>query len=200
MKKILKFTVLVGLSIWLITSCESKPEAKPTSEPTQVEIDENQAEEESVADEKPAEKEPVVKEKPKLESEPRLTVSYTEYKIVSGDTLSQIAERFYGNKDRAYFFPIIIAYTLDSFANIDASFENVDEGNPKALNIRIDDPDVIKPGMILRIPNFEEFMESPTHTRLAKPLFERIAMQYQNKNRPGVAKTIRERAERLGEN
>ncbi|MEL3907764.1 MAG: LysM peptidoglycan-binding domain-containing protein [Treponemataceae bacterium] len=177
MKNILKFAMLAVLSLLLVTSCESKPDPEPTPPPEPVVVEEPTPQPEVV--EEPVEK-------------PVLSVNYTEYTVVKGDTLSQIAERFYGSKDKAYFFPIIIGYTLDSFSAVDVGSDSI--------KVQFADPDVIEPGMVIRVPNFDEFMASPVHVNLVKPLFEKIAQQYEGKGRSGVAKLLRERAERLGAN
>lgn len=173
MKNFLRFALLVAVSVLFVTACESKPEPKPEETPVPV-----------VVEEPTPEPEPM--------PEPVLTVNYREYTVKNGDTLSQIAETFYGSKDRAYFFPIIIAYTLDSFTKVNVGGQSV--------TVNFDDPDIIEPGTVLRIPNFEEFMNSKLHIEAVKPLFERVARRYENKGRPGVAKMLRERANRLGSN
>lgn len=171
MKNIFKIAVLIFISVLFVTSCESKPKPQPEPEP------EPTVQVEEVSDDTGTTVEAT-----------EITVKFTEYTVKKGDTLSQIAERFYGSKDKAYFFPIIIAYSADSTMSLD-----VDN-----LKINISDPDVIEPGTVIRVPDFDQFMASPTHVVAAKLLFERIAVQYENKGRTGVAKMLRERAQRLG--
>lgn len=179
MKNIFKLVILAVISLLAVASCESKPDPQPTPPPEPV-----------VVEEPTPEPEPEVPAP--VEEEPVLSVNYTEYTVAKGDTLSQIAERFYGSKDKAYFFPIIIGYTLDSFSAVEVGEESI--------KVQFADPDVIEPGMVIRIPNFDEFMASSVHVNLVKPLFEKIAKQYDGKGRSGVAKMLRERAERLGTN
>ena len=154
MKNILKMLLLASLCLFMVVSCGSEPETK-TEEPV-------------VVDE-PATVEPE-KDSP--------LVSFKEYTVVKGDTLSQIAEKFYGNKDKAYFFPIIMVYNVDNI--------------PSFLN-----PDVIEPGWVVRVPDFDEFMSSPEHVQLARLAFEKEALRYSNKGLSGVAKLLRERAQRM---
>lgn len=174
MKNLLKFAFIAVLGLFLFAACESKPEPKPEP-PAPVVVEEPTPE--------PA-------PEPIPEPAPIATVSYSEYTVKVGDTLSQIAEKFYGSKDRAYFFPIIVAYTLDSFSTV-----TVDD---QSVKLSFADPDVIEPGTVLRVPNFEQFMSSKLHTELARPLFEKFAKQYERKARSGVSRLLRERAERLG--
>lgn len=178
MKNIFRFAMLAIVSMLFITACESKPEPKPQPVPEPVVVEE-----------------PETIEEPKVAEEPEVvenvsTVSYTEYTVVKGDTLSQIAEKFYGSKDKAYFFPIIVAYTLDSMSTVTVGTDSA--------SLQISDPDVIEPGTVLRVPDFDAFMASSTHVTLVKPLFEKFAVRYENKGRSGVAKMLRERADRLG--
>lgn len=179
MKNLFKCALLALVGLLFITSCGTEPPAKPEQPAPVVETD---------VPEPTPEPTPVPEETPV--PEPVSTVNYTEYTVVKGDTLSQIAEKFYGSKDKAYFFPIIIAYTLDSYAKVNVGEEHV--------AVSLNDPDVIEPGTTLRVPNFDEFMASSLHTMAVKPLFEKIAVQYEKKGRSGVAKLLRERAERLG--
>ena len=179
MKNIVKFIVLAVVGVLFVASCQSKPETKPQPQPqpppTPVVVEEVT---------------PVKVEEVKQVVENTTAVDFTEYTVKKGDTLSQIAEKFYGSKDRAYFFPIIVAYTFDSMSKINVSSDSV--------SLQIADPDVIEPGTVLRIPDFDAFMASTVHVTLVKPLFEKFAVRYENKGRSGVAKMLRERANRLG--
>ena len=89
------------------------------------------------------------------------------YKVRSGDTLSKIANKFYG-KGNGYYFPLIML----------ASSETVL------------DPDTIVPGMVLTVPDLQKNLNDTSVHGNLKTFFTEIADVYKNK-RTEAAPTIR---------
>ncbi len=77
------------------------------------------------------------------------------YTVVAGDTLTQITKAFYGN-DKGYYFPMIMAASSDTVTN----------------------PDLILPGMVLTIPDFDENMNDPAVRKDMKAAFKKVAAIY----------------------
>lgn len=90
-----------------------------------------------------------------------------EYNVQSGDTLSKISKKFYG-QDRGYYFPLIML----------ASSETVL------------DPDTIVPGMVLIVPDLEKNLNDTSVLVNLKSFFTKIADVYKNK-KTAAAPTIR---------
>ena len=144
MKKIVLLLVSILL---LLVSCSSTPE--PTSPQEQEQV--NQAFEEVYH-----------------HFEQMLILDGAQtYKVRSGDTLSKIANKFYG-QGNGYYFPLIML----------ASSETVL------------DPDTIIPGMVLTVPDLvKNLNDTSVHGNLKK-FFTEIADVYKNK-RTEAAPTIR---------
>ncbi|MCR4631752.1 MAG: LysM peptidoglycan-binding domain-containing protein [Treponema sp.] len=91
------------------------------------------------------------------------------YTVVSGDTLTAISKKFYGNTN-GYYFPLIML----------------------ASNETVLDPDLIEPGMELTIPDFDKNIRNSTQAKNLKPYFKDIANVYKLKTTNGAA-DIRDR-------
>ncbi len=90
-----------------------------------------------------------------------------EYTVRSRDTLSKIANKFYG-QGNGYYFPLIMLASSDTVL----------------------DPDTIVPGMVLTIPDLQKNLnDASTHESLKK-FFTEIADVYKTKNTE-AAPTIR---------
>ena len=114
--------------------------------------------------EQPKLKEPVPEAKPK-------TVSVKKYTVVKSDILSRIALKHFGSLDRAYYFPIIMV---------------MNEGIIKH-------PDKIRPGVVLNIPNFQEFMAHPEYRQKAKSQFEQCIKIYKKEKKFTMMKRLQKR-------
>ena len=114
--------------------------------------------------EQPKLKEPVPEAKPK-------TVSVKKYTVVKGDILSRIALKHFGSVDMAYYFPIIMV---------------MNEGIIKH-------PDKIRPGVVLNIPNFQEFMAHPEYRQKAKSQFEQCIKIYKKEKKFTMMKRLQKR-------
>ena len=94
------------------------------------------------------------------------------YTVVSGDSLSQITRKFYGNltgvgdagANNGFHFPVIMLAS----------------GN------KIVDPDLIEPGMQLKIPDLQKNLANPVSRKAIKDCLNEVAYVY---NRKGVAAT-----------
>ena len=115
-------------------------------------------------------KPPVEKPAPEVVEEPQ-DVPVKEYTVVAGDTLSQIALKFYGTREKAYYFPIIMAI------------------NPG----KVKHPDKLTPKLKLLIPDFELFMQHSLSKEKAKPEFEKCIKIYEDEGRSGVVESLRRR-------
>ncbi len=169
MKRVMKLLAVLAFLSVMFMACGSTPPPKPV-------------EEEKPVVEEPVEEEPVVEEEepaPEPEPEPVVEestdVSTEEYIVVKGDTLSQIALKFYGTRKKAYYFPIIMAT------------------NPGLIK----HPDKLTPKMKLLIPNYEEFMANAESRESAKPEFEKCIEIYRSEGRPGVVGSLQKRLEEL---
>ena len=114
--------------------------------------------------EQPKLKEPVPEAKPK-------TVSVKKYTVVKGDILSRIALKHFGSVDMAYYFPIIMV---------------MNEGIIKH-------PDKIRPGVVLNIPDFQEFMAHPEYRQKAKSQFEQCIKIYKKEKKFTMMKRLQKR-------
>ena len=114
--------------------------------------------------EQPKLKEPVPEAKPK-------TVSVKKYTVVKGDILSRIALKHFGSVDMAYYFPIIMV---------------MNEGIIKH-------PDKIRPGVVLNIPDFQEFMAHPEYRQKAKSQFEQCIKMYKKEKKFTMMKRLQKR-------
>ncbi|AAS10516.1 MULTISPECIES: LysM peptidoglycan-binding domain-containing protein [Treponema] len=162
MKNILKILAIMALFSFVLTSCGTPPTPPPEEKPAPVVVEEPTPAPEPVKEAAPEPK-PVVEE-------PR-DVPVKEYVVVEGDTLSEIALKFYGTREKAYYFPIIM--TL----------------NPG----RIQHPDKLTPKTKLLIPDFELFMKHSASKMLARPEFEKCIKIYEDEGKSGVVESLRRR-------
>ena len=162
MKNILKILAIMALFSFVLTSCGTPPTPPPEEKPAPVVV-----EEPTPAPESASEPNPVVEE-------PR-DVPVKEYIVVQGDTLSEIALKFYGTREKAYYFPIIMAI------------------NPGMVK----HPDKLTPKLRLLIPDFELFMQHSASKEKAKPEFEKCIKIYEDEARTGVAESLRRRLKEL---
>ena len=160
MKNSLKILAIMALFSFVLTSCGTPPTPPPEEKPAPVVVEEPTPAPES---------EPAPEPKPVVE-EPR-DVPVKEYVVVEGDTLSEIALKFYGTREKAYYFPIIM--TL----------------NPG----KIQHPDKLTPKTKLLIPDFELFMKHSASKMLARPEFEKCIKIYEDEGRSGVVESLRRR-------
>ena len=166
MKKAIFFLLLSIIAVFsLFTSCASSP-PPPKKEPQRIEEAPAKEPEPIPAPEpeQPKPKEPVPEAKPK-------TVSVKKYTVVKGDILSRIALKHFGSLDRAYYFPIIMV---------------MNEGIIKH-------PDKIRPGMVLNIPDFQEFMAHPEYREKAKSQFEQCIKIYKKEKKFTMMKRLQKR-------
>ena len=98
----------------------------------------------------------------------------TNYTVVQGDTLSEIAARRYGESNM-YFFPLI------RLANEAA----------------VPDPDEIEVGTVLVIPELQRNLNNPGANGLMRVDILRAAEQYDRLGKPGAAQELRDLATRL---
>ena len=162
MKNILKILAIMALFSFVLTSCGTPPTPPPEEKPAPVVVEEPTPAPEPVKEAAPEPK-PVVEE-------PR-DVPVKEYVVVEGDTLSQIALKFYGTREKAYYFPIIMSV------------------NPG----KVKHPDKLTPKTKLLIPDFELFMQHSPSKMLARPEFEKCIKIYEDEGRSGVVESLRRR-------
>ena len=162
MKNILKILAIMALFSFVLTSCGTPPTPPPEEKPAPVVVEEPTPAPEPVKEAAPEPK-PVVEE-------PR-DVPVKEYVVVEGDTLPEIALKFYGTREKAYYFPIIM--TL----------------NPG----KIQHPDKLTPKTKLLIPDFELFMKHSASKMLARPEFEKCIKIYEDEGKSGVVESLRRR-------
>lgn len=93
----------------------------------------------------------------------------TKYEVKSGDTLTAIAKANFG-EGNGYYFPLIML----------ASSEVVQ------------DPDLIAPGMVLVIPDFDKAMNNASIKPRIKSFFKDISDVYKKKSTPAADKTRQE--------
>lgn len=106
-----------------------------------------------------------------------------QYTVVRRDTLSQIARRFYGNltnvgiagERNGFFFPIIMM----------------------ASGSNIVDPDLIRPGMRLTIPDLRRNLDNPSSRDAIRNSLLQVAEIYSKKNRPVEVEGLRRLANSL---
>lgn len=166
MKNILKILTLFTIFLFVFTSCGTPPPPPPEEKPAPVVVEEPEPE---VRPEPTPEPVPEVKPEPVAE-EPS-EVPSREYVTVYGDTLSQIALKFYETREKAYYFPIIMSV------------------NPGIVK----HPDKLTPKVKLLIPDFSLFMEHSPSKELAKPEFEKCIKIYEKEGKSGVAESLMRR-------
>lgn len=158
MNKVLKLFMVLIISATIFAGCGTPPPVKPVEQPQPEPIVE-----EPVREEPKPEPEPVVEEPKEVPTQ--------EYVIVEGDTLSQIALKFYGTRKKAYYFPIIMTFTPNTIKH----------------------PDRLTPKMKLLIPDYDAFMKSTSFKEKSKPDFEKCIKIYEQEERRGVAESLRQR-------
>jgi hypothetical protein len=105
------------------------------------------------------------------------------YTVVRGDTLSGIARNFYGSltgvgdagPQNGFYFPVIMM----------------------ASGGNIVDPDLIEPGMQLRIPDLKRNLDNPGARRAIKDALNDVAYVYSRKNSRSVEQGLRKLANSL---
>ncbi|UTC76517.1 LysM peptidoglycan-binding domain-containing protein [Treponema sp. OMZ 799] len=162
MKNILKVLAIMALFSFVLTSCGTPPTPPPEEKPAPVVVEEP-------APEVKSEPEPAPMPDPVVE-EPR-DVPVKEYLVVQGDTLSEIALKFYGTREKAYYFPIIMSI------------------NPG----KVQHPDKLTPKTKLLIPDFDLFMKHSPSKMLARPEFEKCIKIYEDEGKSGVVESLRRR-------
>ena len=90
-----------------------------------------------------------------------------DYTVVSGDTLSAITQKNYGDQN-TYYFPVIML----------------------ASNDEVKDPDLIRPGMKLVIPDLQKNLNNPGSRAKMKDYLKEIATVYNRKGNPTVEKNL----------
>ena len=167
MKKAIFFLLLSIAVFSLFTSCATS-QPLPKEEPQRIEeVPAKKLEPDPIPapkTERPQPKEPVPEAKPKM-------VSVKKYTVVKGDTLSRIALKHFGSVDMAYYFPIIMV---------------MNEGIIKH-------PDKIRPGVVLNIPDFQEFMAHPEYRQKAKSQFEQCIKIYKKEKKFTMMKRLQKR-------
>ncbi|EFW36708.1 LysM domain protein [Treponema phagedenis F0421] len=167
MKKIIAMLLLAGAVIFAAVSCKSAPPPSPEPKPQPV----VEKEPEPIAEPEPEpEPEPVVEE-PAVSTE----VNMTAYIVKNEDTLSQIAEKFYGSRVRGYYFPIIMTCSTGVVKH----------------------PDRIYPGMKINIPNFDEFMQNSEYVGKGSAEFDKVINVYRSEGKPDVATFLRNLQEKM---
>ncbi|MGI5066640.1 LysM peptidoglycan-binding domain-containing protein [Treponema putidum] len=180
MKNILKILTLLAVFSFIFTSCGTPPTPPPEEKPAPVVVEEPvpEAQPEPTPEAQP-EPTPEPQPEPTPEPQPEPTpvveeprdVPVKEYVVAQGDTLSEIALKFYGTREKAYYFPIIMAI------------------NPG----KVQHPDKLTPKMKLLIPDFDLFMQHSPSKMLARPEFEKCIKIYEDEARTGVAESLRRR-------
>ncbi|MDR2509265.1 MAG: LysM peptidoglycan-binding domain-containing protein [Spirochaetaceae bacterium] len=84
-----------------------------------------------------------------------------KYTVAGGDRLSKIAEEMYGSHDNAYFFPLIMAASSSVVKN----------------------PDLIRPGMVLTIPDLGRNLRDTPHRDNVKGLLNAMADLYRSRDK-----------------
>ena len=85
------------------------------------------------------------------------------YTVESGDTLTAITKKFYGNQN-GYYFPLIMIASSDVVL----------------------DPDLISPGMELTVPDFDKNIKNAEQAKKLSPYFKDIANVYKIKTTNGA--------------
>ena len=106
-----------------------------------------------------------------------------DYTVVSGDTLSQITRKYYGDltdvgdagPHNGFYFPVIM---LASESNIV-------------------DPDFIQPGMKMKIPDLKKNLANPGSKKAIKDCLNDVAYVYNKKNNAATEEGLRTLAKSL---
>ena len=172
---------LIVFAILFVFSCATAPDTPaPVTQPTQPQP----------ATPPPAAPTPAPTPQPAPTPTPQVTLvngldmsGAAEYTIIPGDFLSEITRTFYGNlagvgpagTRNGFYFPLLKQAAEDS----------------------IDDPDLIFPGMRLRIPNLVKNLANPDSRRTIKTLLSQAAILYRNKSLPDEAEGLQRLADWL---
>ena len=167
MKQITKILTVLVISIFAFSACSTPPkDPEKTPEPA---VKEEPKKEEPVQAEEPEPEKPTP-----VKADESAEVPVQKYTVVAGDTLSQIALKFYGTREKAYYFPIIMVV------------------NPGVIK----HPDKLTPKMVLLVPDFDAFMRHTPSKAKAKEEFETCIKIYKTENRYGMVKSLNQK---LGE-
>ncbi|UTC67062.1 MULTISPECIES: LysM peptidoglycan-binding domain-containing protein [unclassified Treponema] len=159
MKNVLKILTLLAVFSFVFTSCGTPPTPPPQEKPAPKAAEEPMEE---------VKAEPMAS-KPAAE-EPR-DVPVKEYIIMQGDTLSEIALKFYETRQKAYYFPIIMSI------------------NPGVVK----HPDKLTPKVKLLIPDFDLFMQHSPSKMRARPEFEKCIKIYEDEGKSGIVESLSRR-------
>ena len=162
MKNILKVLTLLAVFSFIFVGCGTPPPSPPAEKPEPVVV------EEPIQEVTP---EPIPEPAPTPVVEEPRDVPVKEYTVSQGDTLSEIALKFYETREKAYYFPIIM--TL----------------NPG----KVQHPDKLTPKTKLLIPDFDLFMKHSPSKILARPEFEKCIKIYEGEGKSGVAESLKRR-------
>ena len=105
------------------------------------------------------------------------------YTVVSGDTLSQITRKYYGNltgvgdagASNGFYFPVIML----------------------ASDGKIVDPDMIEPNMKLTVPDLKKNLNNPVSRKAIKDCLNEVAYVYNKKNKPAEEEGLKKLAASL---
>ena len=115
---------------------------------------------------------------------PKLDLSGAQdYTVESGDTLSQITRKFYGDladvgnsgPNNGFYFPVIML----------------------ASESHIVDPDLIQPGMKMKIPDLKKNLANPSSRKAIKDCLNDVAYVYNKKNNAATEEGLKTLAKSL---
>ncbi|MDR1420576.1 MAG: hypothetical protein LBI86_09400 [Treponema sp.] len=167
MKNKIAFLLLAFSLALFVASCATQPAPTPAPQPVQ-------------------EAPPPPPPPPRSEPEPTLETVYEQhatdlilegakpYAVVRTDTLSRITRANYGASN-GYFFPIIMLASRET----------------------VTDPDLIKPGMDLTIPDLQRNLDDPGARQRIKEFLNEIADVYNRKGRAETRDRLRALASSL---
>jgi LysM repeat protein len=103
-----------------------------------------------------------------------------EYTVKSGDTLSEITRRYYGDLSgvgnagphNGFYFPLIML----------------------ASGHTVVDPDLVEPGMRLRIPDLKKNLDNSTSRKAIRDCISDVSYVYNRKNHPGEEEGLKKLA------
>ena len=106
-----------------------------------------------------------------------------DYNIVHGDTLSEITRKYYGHltdvgnagPHNGFYFPVIML----------------------ASESEIVDPDLIVPGMKLKVPDLKRNLDNPNSRKAIKDCLNDVAYVYNKKNKPVTEEGLKALAKSL---
>jgi len=190
------FVCFVILAAFIVLSCQSAPETPaPTPEPTPATpAPARPSEPAAQPAPRPQEQTPQrveegpprqIVQDPVINPQTRLDMTDAqEYTVVMGDFLSEITRRFYGGltdvgaagKKNGFYYPVIILASPDC---------------------NITDPDLIFPGMNLKIPDLKRNLAIPSAREAIKESLREAARIYNGKGKPDEDEGLRKLADSL---